>query len=72
MANDFQFDDDDFAKDAGASGGGVHDEFDCPNCNANNPVDDTFTHGDEVRCNYCGSEFKVSINQEGKTKFREL
>jgi transcription elongation factor Elf1 len=73
MSNDFQFDDDDFAKEAGAAGGSrVHDEFDCPECNANNPVGDTFSDGDEVSCNYCGREFKVRINQEGKMKFREL
>ncbi|RKH59310.1 hypothetical protein [Corallococcus aberystwythensis] len=73
MANDFQFDDDDFAKDSGAgSGSRVKKEFDCPGCNANNPVDETFTDGDEVRCNYCGCEYKALINQEGRVRFREL
>lgn len=70
MSSDFDFDDDE--KGAPAGGSRVFKEFDCPSCNANNPVDDTFTDGDEVRCNYCGSEFKVAVNAEGRVKFKEL
>jgi hypothetical protein len=47
-------------------------EFDCPECSANNPYDDGFGDGDDVRCYYCGLEFRVQVNAEGKLKFREL
>ena len=46
-------------------------EFDCPECSANNPMDDGFTHGDEIRCLYCGLLFKVSVS-EGKLKLKEI
>jgi hypothetical protein len=46
-------------------------EFDCPTCNANNPTDPPFGNGDEVLCNYCGSEFSVKVTDEGRAKFRE-
>ena len=45
-------------------------EFDCPECNANNPVDDTFGDGDEVLCNYCGSEFNAKVSEEGRLKLK--
>lgn len=34
-------------------------EFECPECDADNPVDDGFADQEEVRCNYCGLEFKA-------------
>jgi rubredoxin len=43
--------------------------FDCPECTANNPYDDGFTVGDEIRCFYCGAEFDV-LEGDGKLKFR--
>jgi uncharacterized Zn-finger protein len=43
-------------------------EFDCPNCDANNPMNDGFRHGDEVICLYCGLEFKVQTISEDKFK----
>lgn len=46
-------------------------DFDCPVCSANNPYDDGFSPGDEVRCYYCGQEFEVEVNAEGKWRFRE-
>ena len=67
----FDFDDDS-EKDQGSGGGRAHKDFDCPSCNANNPVDEPLAHEDEVRCNYCGSEFKVTITSEGRVKFKEL
>ncbi len=70
MASDFDFDDDD--KDFKKSGGGRFKEFDCPDCNANNPVDETFGDQDEVRCNYCGSEYRVTVSDEGRVKFKEV
>ncbi|NMO20194.1 hypothetical protein HPC49_49280 [Pyxidicoccus fallax] len=68
MASDFDDDDD----KGSSSGSRVLKEFDCPSCNANNPVDETFTDQDEVRCNYCGSEFKVTITSEGRVKYKEV
>ena len=47
-------------------------DFDCPSCNANNPYDDKFGHGDEIRCYYCGTEFKVIVDDFGKLKIKEL
>ncbi len=44
-------------------------EFDCPGCNAHNPVE--FGEGDELLCNYCGQEYRVKVSQEGKAKLRE-
>jgi hypothetical protein len=46
-------------------------DFDCPECNANNPWDDGFGDGDEIRCFYCGLEFEVEVNDSGKIRFRE-
>jgi len=46
-------------------------EFECPECNANNPVSDGFEEGSEVQCFYCGVEFKVTI-ASGRYKFRPL
>ena len=39
--------------------------------NANNPADPPFGDGDEILCNYCGSEYEVRVNDEGRAKFRE-
>jgi transcription elongation factor Elf1 len=66
----FDFDDDE--KEQGSSSGRAQKDFDCPSCNANNPVDEPLAHGDEVRCNYCGSEFKVTVTTEGRVKFKEV
>jgi len=50
----------------------VYTDFDCPECNANNPYDDGFKAGDEVRCYYCGGEFAVRVDDRGKLKLRAL
>lgn len=47
-------------------------EFECPNCSANNPYDDGFKAGDEIRCFYCGLEFKVIAKDEDKYKLKEV
>lgn len=68
----FDFDDDD-DKDAQQSGvNRKFNEFDCPSCNANNPTDPPVGDGDEVLCNYCGTEFLVKVTEEGRAKFKEL
>jgi hypothetical protein len=45
-------------------------DFDCPECNANNPYDDKFGHGDEVRCYYCGQEFRADVNDDGRLRLK--
>ncbi len=47
-------------------------DFDCPECNANNPYDDSFGHGDVVRCYYCGQEFAAEVNDSGKLRLKAL
>ncbi len=47
-------------------------EFDCPECDANNPYPDGFGQGTEVRCFYCGSEYRVCLSEGGKWKFRMI
>lgn len=47
-------------------------EFDCPECNANNPWSDGFGDGGEVQCHYCSCDFKVTFQEGGKLKFRQI
>ncbi|CAM3375114.1 hypothetical protein G4177_30820 [Corallococcus sp. ZKHCc1 1396] len=70
MSGNSHFDDDDFAKEASAAGGRSFDEFDCPDCSANNVNVENFSDGDEVRCMYCGNEYVARISAEGKLKFK--
>ena len=56
--------------DGGAAGTSRFKEFECPDCNAHNPVDDGFVVGDEVMCCYCGMEFKVKFTG-GRLKLKE-
>lgn len=46
-------------------------EYECPECTANNPMDDGIAEGDEVRCFYCGLEFKVQV-RDGKLKLKSV
>lgn len=62
--------DDEDEKD-GASSGNKKD-FDCPECSANNPLDEVLKDGQEVLCNYCGCEFLVKVMDNGRFKFREV
>jgi transcription elongation factor Elf1 len=41
-------------------------EWNCPICDANNPVDDGFRHSDELMCSYCGLQFRVQTTTEKK------
>jgi transcription elongation factor Elf1 len=63
--------DDDERPDKGGSGKGRTD-FDCPSCNANNPVESALRDRDEVLCNYCGSHSLVRIADDGRMKLKEL
>lgn len=47
-------------------------DFDCPECNANNPVDEPIVDGAELRCCYCGEELKARISEEGRLKLRVI
>ncbi|MCP3141211.1 hypothetical protein [Pyxidicoccus xibeiensis] len=64
--------DDDSEKESKGGGGKALKDFDCPSCNANNPLHESPAHGEEIRCHYCGTEFKVSISMEGRVKFKEV
>jgi hypothetical protein len=55
-----------------AGPGKVFTDFDCPLCNANNPYDDGFRSGDEVRCFYCSAEFRAVVDDSGKLKLKEI
>jgi len=63
--------DDDDSREQGRSGKGPTD-FDCPSCNANNPVEAPLQDRDEVLCHYCGGHFLVRKTDEGRVKFKEL
>lgn len=65
-------DDEKEEKAAGAEEKRIFTDFDCPVCNANNPYDDGFGNGAEVRCYYCGAEFKVLVGDGGRPRFKEL
>ena len=47
------------------------DEFECPACSAHNPFD-TFGHGDDVLCNWCGMEFRAVVDDEGNLKLKDM
>ncbi len=66
-----QYDDED-EKDSGGSADARFKDFDCPDCNANNPCDPPVGHGDEVLCNYCGTQFEAKVTDAGKLKLREV
>jgi hypothetical protein len=43
-------------------------EWDCPACDANNPLDDGFKHSDEIICNWCGANYRVETVGEERFK----
>ena len=67
-----QYDDEDETKAEMSSTAGKYKDFDCPSCNANNPCDPPFGDGDELLCNYCGTEYRVKVTDEGKARLREM
>ena len=71
MAFDHNYDDDERRDASDAGSARRFKDFDCPECAANNPWDDGFGDGDEIRCFYCGLEFKVKVTDEGRLKLRE-
>lgn len=68
---DYRYDDDDDDVKSVKPGQLKFTEFDCPGCNANNPAE-PFGHKSNVMCNYCGMEWEVRVDDEGKLDFREL
>ena len=50
----------------------AYTDYDCPSCNANNPTEMALRDGDETRCNYCGTEYKVRITDDGRLRLKEL
>ena len=50
----------------------IFKDFDCPDCSANNPYDDGFGDGDEVRCYYCGQDYLAQVNDSGRLKLKAL
>ena len=70
MPVDAGYEDDEAGDEAGR--GRRFDDFDCPDCAANNPYDDTFGDGDEVRCYYCGQDFRVQVSEEGRLRLKSL
>jgi transcription elongation factor Elf1 len=74
MPDDFDFDpgsEEPEEKNASQGQNRRFGDFDCPSCNANNPYDEKFGNGDEIRCYYCGTEFRVSVDDVGKLRLRE-
>lgn len=42
-------------------------EYECPECSANNPMDDGIYEGDEVHCFYCGIPLQATT-KDGRLK----
>lgn len=72
MPIDHGYEDDDrpTGEDAGAERRFA--DFDCPDCAANNPYDDRFGDGDEVRCYYCGQEFRAQVTDAGRLRLKAI
>jgi len=47
-------------------------DFDCPDCNANNPYDDGIGDADEIRCYYCGQEYRVTVTDAGRLRLKAI
>ena len=45
-------------------------EFDCPECDANNPWADGFKEGDGVSCHYCHQDLLVHSVEGTRVKFK--
>jgi uncharacterized Zn-finger protein len=68
----YAYDEDETKQEMGSAGAtSKFKEFDCPSCSANNPMDTPFGDGEEIHCHYCGTEFKVFVNDSGRLKLRE-
>ena len=72
MPVDQGYDEDDEKSESSEGSSRRFGDFDCPDCSANNPYDDKFGDGDEIRCYYCGAEFRVTVTDSGRLKLRLL
>lgn len=45
-------------------------EFDCPECDANNPWGDGFGDQSEIQCHYCNESFIVTFAERNRLKFK--
>lgn len=45
-------------------------EFECPECSAHNPWEDTFTVGDQLFCSWCGAVLVVKRWPEEPSKYK--
>lgn len=65
--------DDDDERPKGPAGKRLGD-WECPSCNANNPSDEFVPEkrGVEIRCHYCGVEYRITLSDEGRLKFKEI
>jgi hypothetical protein len=67
-----QYEEEDEKEDKSGGASSKFREFDCPSCNANNPCDPPFADGDELLCNYCGTQYHVRVTEEGRVKLKEV
>jgi hypothetical protein len=72
MAIDQNYDEDDEKEGSAEGPNRRFGDFDCPECAANNPYDDKFGNGEEIRCYYCGAEFLATVTEAGRLKLRLL
>ncbi|HSN92463.1 MAG TPA: hypothetical protein VLS93_14620 [Anaeromyxobacteraceae bacterium] len=72
MPYDPGYDDDESSKGAGEGTARRFQDFDCPDCAANNPYDDGIGDGDEIRCYYCGQEFRAKVTEEGRLRLKAI
>jgi hypothetical protein len=72
MPYDPGYDDDEPSRGGGEGTERRFQDFDCPDCAANNPYDDGIGDGEEVRCYYCGQEFRAKVTEEGRLRLRAI
>lgn len=72
MPVDHGYEDDDRGSSDAEGASRRFKDFDCPDCAANNPYDDGIGDGDEVRCYYCGQEFRASVSDAGRLKLKAI
>jgi hypothetical protein len=72
MPYDPGYDDEESAGAAGEGTARRFQDFDCPDCAANNPYDDGIGDGDEIRCYYCGQEFRARVTEEGRLRLKAI
>jgi hypothetical protein len=70
MPYDRSYDDDDEKQPDALGSERRFQDFDCPDCAANNPWDDGIGDGDEIRCYYCGQEYLAEVTDEGRLKLK--